>query len=188
MKASIAVLPLFLAVCCVPGHAQTAPPSITIGTHVLTLGMQESSVLVRLGSDLELKPIGESSSGSSWAISKKVGSTYQLMGSVYFDTSHHLTSAIRNWEVEDTSSKSLFYAISEATKSVESDGPAACNISTVNANQMIQSPSGGGTGSLDTKGVLIDCGSKQISIDLALSDAPGMTPSSIEVVEWLKGK
>lgn len=188
MKACIAFLPLFLAVLCVPGRAQTVTPSITIGTHVLTLGMPESSVLAQLGSDLELRPMGRSPSGSSWGISKKTGPIYQPMGSVYFDASHHLTSAMSNRETEDTSGKSLFYAIDEATQSLEHDGLTECQISAGNKTQTEDAPSGVGSGTLSTRVILMDCGVKQVRITLYLSDVPGETPTQIEVTEFLHRK
>ena len=120
MKAYFSFLPLFLALCYATGFAQSSRPSITIGTHVLTLGMSESTVLEQLGTDLSLQRVGNS--GSGWTVAKKGDSVYRLMGSVYFDASHHLASAMRNWDVEDGSSKSLFYAFDAASKSVESDG------------------------------------------------------------------
>jgi hypothetical protein len=55
MKARLFVLSLFFAVCCVAGHAQPVKPSISIGTHVLTLGMPEPTVLEQLGTDLILR-------------------------------------------------------------------------------------------------------------------------------------
>lgn len=56
MKAHIAVLVTLLAVCYVPASAQTVTPSISIGTHVLTLGMEETTVLEECGDDLKLIP------------------------------------------------------------------------------------------------------------------------------------
>jgi hypothetical protein len=108
-----------------------------------------------------------------------------MVGSVTFDD-HKLTTAIRNWDIQESSSKSLFYAFNEAMKSLEADGLTACRIATYGANQMIDSPTGGGRGSLDTKEILIDCGIKQVKITLNLSDTPGMTPTDIQVSEWLQ--
>lgn len=189
MKVCIAVLLLFLTVWCVPGRAQTATPSITIGAHVFKLGMKESSVLKQFGTDLEFDPIQHPVQGmaSGWYVSRKTGPIPgELTGYVYFDASHHLAAAGRRWEIQDASSKSLFYAISEATKNLERDGLTACQISTHDASQILNSPSS--AGSVDMKEILIDCGIKQIRIDLSLSDVPGMVPSEIEVSEWLKGK
>ncbi len=186
MKARIAVL--LLVVCCA-ADAQTVTPSITIGTHVLTLGMPETTVLEQLGTDLELYPIQHPGNGvtSGWIVSKKTGALKgELMGSVYFDASHHLWDAMRSWDVEDTSSKTLFYAINEATKSVESDGLTACHISTHDKSQTWTGPFG--TGSIDSKEIMIDCGIKKITIDLTLSDVPRMVPTSISVEEELRGK
>jgi hypothetical protein len=124
MKASIAVLPLFLASqCCATGRTQTVTPSIVIGGHVLTLGMPESRVLEQLGTDFVLRrfPAGAKPAGaasppeSAWAIQKKVESGFDEVGSVTFDD-HKLTTAIRNWDIQQSSSNSLFYAINEATK------------------------------------------------------------------------
>jgi hypothetical protein len=47
MKAHFSFLPLFPALCHAAGFAQSAGPSTTIGTHVLTLGVSESTVLRR---------------------------------------------------------------------------------------------------------------------------------------------
>lgn len=51
MKAHFSFLLLFLALCCAVGFAQPATQSITIGTHVLALGMSESTVLEQLGTE-----------------------------------------------------------------------------------------------------------------------------------------
>ncbi len=128
MTARIAVLSIFLATCVLPGGAQTVTPSITIGTHVLTLGMPESKVLEQLGTDLILRkyPAGVRPSSakyppeSAWGVQRKTESGFAIVGSVTFDD-HKLSTAIRNWEIYD-SSKSLFYAVNEAMKSLEADG------------------------------------------------------------------
>jgi hypothetical protein len=148
--------------------------------------MQESTVLEQLGTDLELQHLPGSAS-SSWLVSKKVGSIYKTMGNVTFD-GHKLTTAIRYWEIEKSSSNSLFYAINDATKSLEHNGLTTCHLFTYGASQIIDAPSGGGSGSLDTKEILIDCGVKQIKITLHLSDVLGLDPSSIEVAEWLQSR
>jgi hypothetical protein len=184
VKACIRALFILLAACSSSANALAVTPSVAIGTHVLTLGMPESLVLEQLGTDLHLQRLPGSSS-SSWLVSKKVGSTYKAIGSVTFD-SQRLTTAIRYWVIEDSSSKSLFYAINEATKSLEHDGLTTCQVSTYGANETTDAPSGGGSGSLDTREIFIDCGVKQVKITLSLSDASGMAPSSIEVAEWLQ--
>lgn len=185
MNARIAVLSFFLALSCAAGFAQSVPPSITIGTHVLTLGMPESTVLKELQGDFELRPdSGSTAQNSSWVISKRVGALFKLAGSLAF-TSHKLTSASRNWDVDGSSSKSLFYAIVEATKSLERDGLTDCQISTNGASQMEQAPSGEGSGTMSKQEVLIDCGVKKIRIYLFLTDTPGVVPSNIGVLESL---
>ncbi len=188
------VLPAALLVWCLTvGLAQTVTPSITIGIHVLKLGMPESTVLEQLGTDLILRkfPAGVKPSSakyppqSAWMIQTKTQSGFTVIGSVTFDD-HRLTTAIRNWEIQESSSKSLFYAVNSALKELEADGLTACRVATYGASQMIDSPSEGGTGTLDTKEILIHCGMKQVKISLNLSDAPGMSPSSIQVSEWLQ--
>jgi hypothetical protein len=186
MKARVVILPLFLAVLCVSGRSQTATPSIAIGTHVLTLGMPESSVLESLGSDFELRHLG-TGKVSSWLVEKKIGGIYKVAGNVVFD-GHVLTTAIRYWEIDDSSSKSMFYALNEAMHSAERDGLTSCTIATYGGSQMIDSPAGAGSGSLNTREILLDCGLKQIKVTLTLSDAVGVTPSQIEITEWLQRK
>jgi hypothetical protein len=180
MKARIAVLLLFLPVWCVSGRAQTVTPSITIGTHVLTLGMPESSELEQLGTDLQVYPIQDSGlkdSGSNWIVSQKRQTKDFIIADVHFDASHHLASAAHSWDIEKTSSKSLFDAINEATKSLERDGRTACHLSTYGTSERhfpAFDP--------EITGILIDCGIKKATIELLLSD------SSIEVMETLGHK
>ena len=133
-----ALLLLLLAVCCTTGHAQTATPSITIGTHMLTLGMLESTVLESLGSNLELRHLG-TGKVSSWLVEKKVGEVYKVVGNIAFD-GHVLTTAVRYWEIDDSSSKSMFYALNEAMHNAERDGLTSCTIATYGGSQMIDSP------------------------------------------------
>jgi hypothetical protein len=186
MKARIAALSLLLMVWCAQGSSQRVALSITIGTHVLTLGMPESTVLEQLGTDLELRHLG-AGKVSSWMVERKVGSVYKIVGNVVFD-SHGLTSAIRYWETDESSGKSLFYAVNEATQSLKHDGLTNCNLSTSSTSRTEDSPSGSGSGSTDTKEVVLDCGAKRIKITLNLSDVPGFVPTQISVTEWLKGK
>ena len=110
-----------------------------------------------------------------------------MVDSVTIDD-HKLTTAIRNWNIQESSSKLSFDAVSEAVKSLEADGLTACRMATYRANCMIDSPTGTGSGSLDTKEILIDCGVKQVKITLTLPDTPGMTPEDIQVAEWLQRK
>lgn len=187
MNTRLAVLSLFLALCCDAGFGQAVTPSITIGTHVLKLGMQEQVVLEQLGPEFNLRA-DRGSKGTAWSITKHPGSTFEPVGSLFFDSSHRLVSAMRNWEIDETSSKSLFYAINEATKSLESDGLTDCQISSNGASQMEQAPSGEGSGTVSKQEVLIDCGVKKIRIYLFLTDTPGVVPSSIGVTEWLGSK
>lgn len=117
MKNRLSVLLLLLAVCLSAGFAQPVTPSITIGTHVLTLGMPEATVLDQLGNDLTLKhlspgmqpnpPLPDSSPVSSWLVEKKAGSRFVVVGGVSFKA-HQLASASRSWEIDEASSKSLF--------------------------------------------------------------------------------
>lgn len=127
MKARNAALLLTAILFCVPGRAQSKP-SIAIGGHVLTLGMQESSVLELLGSDLKLTSIWSNRSGSAWGVSIKSGTVSQTVGSVNFDASHRLVSAKRSWEMEDPSTKSPLDAIDEAVKSLEGGQFASCPV------------------------------------------------------------
>lgn len=155
--------------------------------------MTESAVLEQLGTDFILRrfPAGvkpstsATPSESAWAIQRKTESGFVEVGSVTFDD-HKLTTAIRNWDIQESSSKSLFYAVNEAIKSLEADGLTACRIATYGSNRMIDSPTGAGSGSLDINEILIDCGIKQVKVTLSLSDTPGVTPTDIEVSEWLQ--
>ena len=195
MKSRIAILPLFLAVYCVAGRTQSVTPSITIGTHVLTLGMPESTVLDELGTDFIMRkfPSGVKPASamnppvSAWGAQRKTESGFVMVGSVTFDD-HKLTTAIRYWDIQKSSSKSLFYAMNEAMQSLEHDGLTACQIAAYGANRTIDSPNSTGSGSLDTKEILFDCGVKQVKISLNVSDTPGMSPEDIQVTEWLQRK
>jgi hypothetical protein len=118
---------------------------------------------------------------------EKIGSTYKTAGIVEFDD-HKLITAIRYWDIEESSGKSLFYAMNAATQSLQSDGMTACQANTNGYTKTIDAPSSGDSGSLDIKKIVIDCGVKQIRISLYLSDTPGTAPTSLEVTEWLQGK
>ncbi|HUV69972.1 MAG TPA: hypothetical protein VMW15_09950 [Terracidiphilus sp.] len=189
MKASIAVLPLFLAMCSAGGFAQAVKPSITIGTHVLTLGMPESTVLEQVGNDLTLRHLPPGSKqgdetnppDSIWLVEEKTGNRFVLLGEVSF-TAHKLSSVSRNWEIEISSAKSLFYAIDAASKSLEQEGFTNCQLSTVDRDYTVEN------GSISTRDVELDCGMKGTSISLSSSDAPDTVPTSASVMEWLHSK
>jgi hypothetical protein len=53
---------------------------------------------------------------------------------------------------------------------------------------MVDSPTGTGSGSFSTQEIFLDCGIKQVKITLYVSDSPGMTPTDIQVSEWLQRK
>lgn len=187
MKARIAAIPLLLAVACFLGHAQALAPSISIGTHVLTLGMPESTVLQQLGTDFTLRsfPQGVKASysketpESTFGVQKKTESGFVQLGVVSFDA-NKLVSAHRNWEIEITSSKSFFYAVDLASKSLEREGLTACQLSTIDNGYTREN------GSVAFKEIDLDCGMKGESISLSLSDAPDMVPASLSVIEWLR--
>jgi hypothetical protein len=107
---------LIVSINCAVGAAQPEVASITIGTHVLTIGLSKSVVMSDLREDYRLNQM--SGSGSSWIIEKKTGENYTVMGMVGF-SDHKLSGAYRNLEVEQTSAKSLFYAFANAAKSPE---------------------------------------------------------------------
>ncbi len=186
MKVRVSTFLLLLAVCCASGRAQTVTPSIKIGAHTLTLGMPESSVLEQLGTDLKLRHLG-TGSVSSWMVERKVGSVYSVVGNVVFEA-HVLTAAIRYWEIQESSSKSLFYALNDAINSAQTEGFNTCAIATNGGSQTMDSPTGEGSGSLNTREITMDCGPKRIKVTMSLSDTPGVVPMSIEVTEWLRRK
>jgi hypothetical protein len=181
MKYLIAVLTLTLALCCVEGSAQTVAPSITIGVHVLKLGMDENTVLAELKEGFQLQQI----SNSDWMISKKVGEYYHMAGEVSF-TGHKLTTAIRDWDNGESSSKSLFYALNQATHDLELEGLTECQISTSTQSHLEDSPDGSGSGSIHKQEIMIDCGVKQVVITMFLSDVPDVNPTNIHVQERLR--
>jgi len=162
-------------------------PSVTIGTHVLTLGMNEAAVLGELRGDFTLQSIsGSVAQSSSWTVSQKMGpDDFRMVGNVAF-TQHKLVDAIRYWHPDEASSKSLFYAMNEAIQSLEREGLTRCQVSTSTAGRVEGSPSGDGAGSVNTKQIVIDCGVKQVTVMLNLSDVPGFTPTDVVVLEWLR--
>jgi len=184
MKIFITLLSLWFATCSFAGHAQTVTPSITIGTHVLTLGMPESVVLEQLGSDLTISD--SKTDPTSWVVTKKVGSIFSLQGTVSF-TAHRLSDATREWsiDIDGPSSKSFFYAIDAASKSLEREGFTNCQLHTSDYDYMADV--GRGSGSLDSKSVILNCGMKRIAIALVLSDAPDIA-SDITVTESLSSR
>jgi hypothetical protein len=191
MRARVSLLSLSLLVgafVSVTVFAQTPTPSITLGTHVLTLGMQESFVLEQVGADFRLESLSGTSTGEAdWMITKKMGSLYSMIGELNFKN-HKLMTVERNWDIDEASSKSLFYAISEATDDLARDGLTNCHLSSAGASQMITGPDGTSTGSLNTRKVLIDCGVKRMELYFALTDSPGMAPSSMQVQEILQSR
>ena len=184
MKIYISILSLCFVACSFAGHAQTVTPSITIGTHVLTLGMPESVVLEQLGSDLTISH--PKTDPTSWVVTKKAGSIFSALGTVSF-TAHRLSDATREWyiDIDGPSSKSFFYAIDAASKSLEHEGFTNCQLHTFDNDYM--SDVGSGSGSLDSKSVILNCGMKRIDITLFLSDVPN-TASDITVTESLSSR
>lgn len=189
MNARIAVMALFLASICTYGRAQQASPTITLGGHVLRLGMPESTVLEQLGGDFVLRnlPAGtklswsERAPESTWAVEKKTESGFVVTGMVAFD-GHKLVSASHNSEAEVRSANSLFYAVDLASKSLEQQGYVACDLSTTDDGYTLEN------GSVSSKAIDLKCGSKGMSISLETSDAPDHVPTSITVIEWLRAK
>lgn len=179
------LMALFMA-CCTASSTQEIFPSIAIGKHVLKLGMDESTVLEQLGLDLHLESVSDPNPQvSDWMVMKKVDGLYQLAGEVSF-SSHKLSSATRSWEVEESSSKSLFYALQDAVRSLETDGLRNCKVSTTSTTEMMDSPSGSGSGSVTTQAITMNCGVKRILITLQLSDLPDVDATSIHVMETLR--
>jgi hypothetical protein len=188
------LLLVLLAVCCTAGFAQTVKPSITIGTHVLTLGMSEMTVLEQVGSDLTLRKWPPSkfegakeTPASTWAAQRDTKSGVVIVGTMDFDGNHVLIGATRRWEIEESSSRSLFDALNDAMSSVEKDGLTTCVVATNGRSRTLGSlTTGGHSGTLNTREILMNCGVKQIRLTLNLSDVSGMVPIQIDVFEWLR--
>jgi hypothetical protein len=161
--------------------AQTPQPSVTIGTHVLKLGMDETTVLEELGRDFDMQ-----NHSGSWMAMPRFGHDNVPAGSVRF-AAHKLTSAGRYWVVDENSSKSLVYAIHEATASLQRDGFTNCKIST-SSESLVVDRGGPFHGNVTHNSTDMDCGVKGINIFLSLSDVVGDAPVSIEVSEWLRSK
>ncbi|MFZ0273960.1 MAG: hypothetical protein WB524_11815 [Acidobacteriaceae bacterium] len=175
MKARIAVMLLSLAVCSVPGRTQTPAPSITIGTHVLTLGMQESNLLEQLGSDLTLTR----GIPGVWTISKSAVDVKAPIGSVSFDKTHHLSGATRYWILDHGSSRSVFYALNAATEDLEYGGLVDCHLSTGNKDYSTDGAN------MHFKEIRFDCGAKMITLDFITSDTQ-VTRPEVQVTEFLR--
>ena len=194
MSFHTSVLSLLLPVCAAAAFAQDpVPPSVTLGTHVLTLGMRESKVLQQLGTDLEVTrlpaaagPVApDTPPESTWTVEKKIESGSVPVGTLRFDN-HKLTSAVRYWDIKDSSGKSLYYAVSEAIASLVKEGHTKCRISNYSKAQMADDSSGNGSGTRNSSGVLIDCGPKSVAISLTLSDVSGAVPTQVAVIEQLR--
>jgi hypothetical protein len=97
--------------------------------------MPETTVLEQLGADYHVYRVGES--GSAWLVQKDDGSIHEVVGEVSFEA-HRLSSVERSWDVEEKSSKSLFYAIDEAMKNVEREGLTSCQITTTDKDLSVQ--------------------------------------------------
>lgn len=181
MKACMVALPLLFAACCAVGRAQAVKPSITIGSHVLTLGTPESSVLEQLGADLHIYPLGKSPN-LLWVVQRDNGPEHEVVGEVAFEADH-LSFPARIWQVEDNSSKALFYAIDNVEQDLERGGLTRCGLSAKDTDQIVQG------GSVSTKLVTLNCGVKRIEITLVVWNAP-KPGSNTEVLEsigaWMK--
>jgi hypothetical protein len=178
MTIRLFLVSLIVSINCAPGVAQSEVASITIGTHVLTVGLSESVVMSALRADYRLTQM--SGSASSWVVEKKAGENYTIVGMVGF-SDHRLSGAYRNLEVEQTSAKSLFYAFANATKSLERQGFVDCKLKS--SEQDI--PTEGGA--IAARSVSLACGPKWIEMHLVVSDAPDVA-SSIYVSEWIGHK
>jgi hypothetical protein len=169
---------MIVSINCASGVAQSVVPSITIGTHVLTVGMSESVVMSDLRADYNLSKM--SGSLDSWMVEKKVPDGYSVVGMVGFED-HKLHGAYRNLEVEPTSAKSLFYAFANATKNLERQGFVDCKLKSAEQDVPMED------GAVATRSVSLACGPKTIVMELVVSDAPSVT-SSIYVNEWIGHK
>lgn len=191
MKPRMFLAPLAISICSMAGFAQSAAPSLTIGSHALTIGMAESEVLEQLGSDLVLKRIQKGSgpgpepatatpADSTWAVEKNLGGMLVVLGQVSF-ADHQLLSVSRNLEVKSTSAKSLFYALDLAGKNLEEEGFTNCRLTTVHASYTVDN------GSVSAKQFNLNCGVKGITIYLTTSDAPSYVSTALSVREWMHG-
>jgi hypothetical protein len=182
---------LVIALSSTMGSAQSAAPSLTLGSHVLKIGMAESEVLEELGSDLILRaaskvvgPGPELSAStpaeSTWVVEKNLAGMLVVLGQVSF-ADHQLLSASRNLEVKSTSARSLFYALDLASRNLEEEGFTDCRLTTVRGNYTVDK------GSVSAKQINLNCGIKGITIYLTTSDAPTFVSTAISVREWLHG-
>jgi hypothetical protein len=176
MNARVAVLSLFLALRGAAGFTQTATPSITIGTHVLTLGMPESIVLEQLGNDHYLEHLENS---TDWAVFEGVGASDVQVGAVGFKN-HLLSGAARIWTTgemigapsTESAGKSLFDAIADAIKDLNHGKLESCQLSTAKNAVFTE--------------VVIDCGRKRVSITQNNRTATAGNTPFTQVVENLK--
>jgi hypothetical protein len=181
---------LIVSVCSVAGFAQSAAASLTIGPHVLTIGMPESEVLELLGTDLILRVPNGLGPGpelmastrpeSIWTVEKDLGGMISVLGQIGF-ADHQLVSVSRNLEVKTTSARSLFNALDLASKNLEDEGFTNCRLTTGDSSRMVD------RGSVSAKQINLNCGKKGITIYLTTSDAPNYLSTAMSVKEWMRG-
>jgi hypothetical protein len=191
MKSCTSLAPFLLTLCTLAGLAQSASPSLSFGSHALTIGMAESEVLEQLGSDLILKTVPKgvgpgpelataTPPDSTWAVEKNLAGMFVVLGQVSF-ANHQLISVSRNLEVKSTSAKSLFYALDLAAKHLEEEGFPNCRLSTAHGSYPVDK------GSVSAKQINLNCGMKGITIYLTTSDAPDFVSTAMSVREWMHG-
>ncbi len=182
---------LAIALSPVAGSAQSASPSLTIGSHVLKIGMAESEVLEQLGSDLILRTASKvvgpgpeletaAAPDSTWTVEKNLAGMFVVLGQISF-ANHKLLSVSRNLEVKSTSSRTLFYALDLASRNLEEEGFTNCQLTTVRGSYPVDK------GSVSAKQINLNCGMKGITIYLTTSDAPNFVSTAISVREWMHG-
>ena len=182
---------LIVTMCGVAGFAQSKPPSLNIGPHALRIGLSESEVLDQLGTDLILRKVQkENGPGSeltiitppesTYAVEKDLAGVIVLLGEVGF-TNHQLVSVSRNWDVKTSSARSLFYALNLASKNLEEEGFTNCKIATGDRSYTVDK------GSVSAQQIDLNCGTKGITLSLAISDAPSFVSTSMHVREWMRG-
>jgi hypothetical protein len=187
----MSLAPLVLAVCSVAGFTQSASPSLSLGSHVLTIGMAESEVLEQLGGDLIIKTVPKgvepgpelatsTPPESTWAVEKNLAGMFVVLGQVSF-AHHQLISVSRNQEVKSTSARSLFNTLDLASRQLEEDGFTNCRLSTVHGNYTVDN------GSVSAKQINLNCGVKGITIYLTTSDAPRFVSTAMSVRERMHG-
>lgn len=126
MKASLSVLPLFLATCCHAGHAQPRTPSITVHGTEIRLGAPSGGVIAVFQRNYVVQPDGKSPV-QGWYVSTNKNSLPFV--SLYVKGNSIVGIEYLVTERETDSAQEVFAALYSAISKLSSEGRNTCSVS-----------------------------------------------------------